>query len=105
MAARRQMLIDTYAEGQKKKEIEKERQNDDAEAESLKYMKKGAKFVTPFWEQTWVLGKHHRPGCARPPQRGNEHLGRRYFLGGRHGRVGARVLAYLALRYLNKPRR
>jgi hypothetical protein len=32
----RQMLIDTYAEDQKKIEIEKERSNDDAEAKSLK---------------------------------------------------------------------
>jgi hypothetical protein len=53
----RQMLIDTYAEDQKKNEIEKEQPNDDAEAKSLKDMKQGAKFVTPFWEQTWVLGK------------------------------------------------
>jgi hypothetical protein len=53
----RQMLIDTYAEDQKKIAAEKERSNDDAEAKSLNDMKHGSKFVTPFWEQTWILGK------------------------------------------------
>jgi hypothetical protein len=61
----RQMLIDTYAENEKKKPEEEEEEDDDAkyikndqdEDKSLEDVKHGDKFVTPFWQQTWVLGK------------------------------------------------
>jgi hypothetical protein len=66
----RQLLIDTYAENEKKDREEGhgghagnngqqslETDNSELEKASIKDMKKGKKFPTPFYQQTYVLGK------------------------------------------------
>jgi hypothetical protein len=61
----RQLLIDTYAENEKKEDKEGHAGNNgkhsmeisEIEKESVKDMKHGKKFPTPFYQQTYVLAK------------------------------------------------
>lgn len=55
----RQLLIDTYAENEKKQHNEDSQplEINEEEKRSVRDMKKGAKFPTPFYQQTVVLAK------------------------------------------------
>lgn len=53
----RQLLIDTYAENEKKNSLTQPLEVSEEEGRSVRDMKYGKKFPTPLYQQTWVLAK------------------------------------------------
>jgi hypothetical protein len=51
----RQLLIDNYAANEKTSDVTKPLKIDDDQREGVRDMKKGAKYPTSFWTQTWVM--------------------------------------------------